>query len=79
MCDIVLPQLVVDWLEGLARVGLEQYPAKAAYFTDSVCWENTLHDITHGIDSDVLVTEMVGLSWYLLLTVTVFIGPRCLH
>lgn len=52
-------QLVVDWLEGVARVGLEQYPMKAAYFTDNVCWEHTLHDLSHGIDSDVLVTEMV--------------------
>ena len=58
--DCVLLQLVVDWLEGLARVGLETYPAKAAYFADNVCWENTLHDITHGVDCDVLVTEMVG-------------------
>ena len=52
-------QLVVDWLEGLARAGLEQYSAKAAYFADNVCWENTLHDLTHGVDCDVLVTEMV--------------------
>ena len=52
-------QLVVDWLEGLARAGLEQFPAKAAYFADNICWENTLHDITHGIDSDLLVSEMV--------------------
>lgn len=51
-------QLVVDWLEGVARMGLEQYPAKAAYFTDTVCWENTLHDLSHSIDSDLLVTEM---------------------
>jgi nuclear pore complex protein Nup107 len=51
-------QLVVDWLERLARVGLETYPAKAAYFADNVSWENTLHDITHGVDCDFLVTEM---------------------
>ena len=58
--DCVLLQLVVDWLERLARVGLETYPAKAAYFADNVSWENTLHDITHGVDCDFLVTEMVG-------------------
>ena len=57
MC--VHAQLVVDWLEGLARVGLEQYPVKTAYFTDNVCLENTLHDLIHGIDCNLLVTEMV--------------------
>ena len=41
-------------------VGLEQYPVKAAYFTDNVCWENTLHDLSHCIDRDLLVTQMVG-------------------
>jgi nuclear pore complex protein Nup107 len=51
-------QLVVDWLEGQAMVGLEQYPVKAAYFTDNVCWENTLHDLSHCIDRDLLVTQM---------------------
>lgn len=65
ICEVSL-QLVVDWLEGVARVGLEQYPVKAAYFTDNVCRENTLHDLSHGIDTDVLVTELVQ-SRYLLL------------
>lgn len=52
-------QLVVDWLEGVARVEMEENPAKAAYFTGSVYWEHTLHDLSHGINSDLLVTEMV--------------------
>ena len=51
---------MVDWLEGVARAGLEHYPVKAAYFADSVCWENTLHDLSRGIDTDLLVTEMVS-------------------
>lgn len=49
-------QLVVDWLEGLAKAGLGDYHIH--HFTDNVCWENTLHDITHGIDRESLVTEM---------------------
>ena len=60
MCVCV--QLVVDWLEGLARVGLEQFPVKAVYFTDNVCFENTLHDLKHATDRAVLVTELVGHS-----------------
>lgn len=48
----------MDWLEGLAKAGLGDYHIH--HFTDNVCWENTLHDITHGIDRESLVTEMVG-------------------
>ena len=59
VCVRACLQLVVDWLEGLATIGLEQYPVKAAYFTDNVCWENTLHDLSHCIDRDLLVTQMV--------------------
>lgn len=59
LCVCVCVQLVVDWLEGLAKVGLEQYPVKTAYFTDTVCWENTLHDLIHNIDCNLVVTEMV--------------------
>lgn len=58
-----VPQLVVDWLEQSARASLEQFPVKVSYFADSVSWENTLHDITHGIDSRHIVTEMVRRGW----------------
>ena len=61
MCVCVCgAQLVVDWLEGLAKMVLDLYPVKVAYFADSICWENTLHHIIHGLDSDRIVTEMVS-------------------
>ena len=50
---------MVDWLEGLASSMLDYYPVKVAYFADSVTWESTLHDITHGLGNNHLVTEMV--------------------
>ena len=60
VCVCVFVKLVVDWLEGLARSGLEKFSLHAAYYTGNVCWENTLHDIKHGNGRDVLVTELVS-------------------
>ena len=55
---MVLPfQIVVDWLEKNALSNLESFPTKVNYFTDSVTWENTLHDIRNGINREHLVTE----------------------
>ena len=51
---------MVDWLEGNALSNLESYPVKVNYFADSVTWENTLHDIEHGIGRGHIVTEMVS-------------------
>ena len=50
----------MDWLEQSARTDLDQFPVKVSYFADSVSWENTLHDITHGLDKGHIVTEMVS-------------------
>jgi len=51
-------QIVVDWLEKNALSNLESFPTKVNYFTDSVTWENTLHDIRNGINREHLVTEV---------------------
>ncbi len=58
-CVTSLLKLVVDWLEKNALTNLERYPVKVNYFTDSVKWENTLHDIEHGIGKGYIITEMV--------------------
>uniref|UniRef100_A0A8C4Q5U9 Nuclear pore complex protein n=1 Tax=Eptatretus burgeri TaxID=7764 RepID=A0A8C4Q5U9_EPTBU len=36
-------QLVVDWLESVAKNEIDNYLGKIRYSCDSVCWENTLH------------------------------------
>ncbi|XP_019626310.1 PREDICTED: nuclear pore complex protein Nup107-like [Branchiostoma belcheri] len=55
-------QLVIDWLERNAADDVVDFYEKVEFYSQSVCWENTLHTLqqgsglTHG--SRALVTEM---------------------
>ena len=50
----------MDWLEKNAVTVMENFPVKVNYFADSVCWENTLHNIQRKMDHDRIVSEMVS-------------------
>ncbi|XP_031573493.1 nuclear pore complex protein Nup107-like [Actinia tenebrosa] len=57
-------QLVIDWLEKNAEDFLESvlHSDKVEYFSESICWENTLHELREGSkrhgSKRPLVTEM---------------------
>ncbi|XP_019849419.1 PREDICTED: nuclear pore complex protein Nup107-like isoform X1 [Amphimedon queenslandica] len=51
-------QIVVDWLEDIASRQLSNFPAKVKYYTDSVSWESTLHDVQHNLNTEHIVTEL---------------------
>ena len=51
-------QLVVDWLEKNALSNLEEHPCKINYFADTISWDNTLHDLQHGIGGKSVVSSL---------------------
>ncbi|MEQ2164649.1 hypothetical protein GOODEAATRI_008860, partial [Goodea atripinnis] len=59
-------QLVVDWLESIAKDQIEDFSDNIEYYAKNVCWENTLHALKMRSKSVPdfhipLVTELVRL------------------
>ncbi|XP_077355682.1 nuclear pore complex protein Nup107 [Festucalex cinctus] len=64
-CDAVVrqSQLVVDWLESIAKDQMEDFSDNIEYYAKSVCWENTQHILKLKLESGKvstvpLVTEL---------------------
>uniref|UniRef100_A0AAX7V457 Nuclear pore complex protein n=1 Tax=Astatotilapia calliptera TaxID=8154 RepID=A0AAX7V457_ASTCA len=43
MTDMVVSNLVVDWLESIAKDQIGDFSDNIEYYAKNVCWENTLH------------------------------------